>query len=714
MPQSKCGHSSQAAPSSQPVPPPEICLIASLRSPTNFFAKHPIFFSKPVPAKRRNPFSDPTQYSNAKRVRLDTLCEPTLPQSAVKRPNVDAIYLESNRDLTSKTQAELRNLLTINIENKRKNESLITNWERDKEDIVILAGIKMLYTERINGINTAIETAPPIAIPEPLWFQAEVEAENAEFTRTHAKCIEVLRRRFGIQSFREHQLEPMKNVIEGRRDTFVLMPTGAGKSLCYQIPAVVENEESDSVTVVVSPLCSLIEDQVMALTAKGVEAMGLTADTDMRMFKKHLGDGRPNPALIYCTPEKMQKNDFLHRALRDLHGRRKLTMFAVDEAHCITSWGEKFRPAYLHLTTLRDDFPGVPIMALTATATPQTIERIGLNLKLRNPTLIRQSLNRPNLTYLVVPKRNEIDDLVNFIQNRHANHSGIIYRNTQKRCEQLAEILNKRGIPAKAYHAALPDRKNIHTEWKHGKFNVVVATVAFGLGIDKDDVRFVVHYDLPASLENYFQETGRAGRDGRPADCCLYYSFRDKKIILDLARKTDANWAQSFYDVNQRVSAMVEYCQNKTACRRVLLLRYFGERFAKEHCGDKCDNCTNAHLLVSEDLSKEAALAIKLARNLESQRITVLQLIEIFRGADTANTRKNRRNRSAQFGSGRKLSLDQAKLLFDNLLYQGVFVEHQIYTGGDNSSYYLKVGPNAEDEPKAIITYHKRKKYSSL
>ncbi|KAF7359070.1 ATP-dependent DNA helicase hus2/rqh1 [Mycena sanguinolenta] len=577
MLQSKC--TSQADPLPHPVPPPEICLIASLRSPTNFFTNHSVFFSAPTSAKRKNSFSDAPQ-SKAKRIRSDVPpCDPSDAPSQSAQ-NVKAAHL-NHRDLDSKTLVELRNLLVINNENRRQNDIAIANWhEGDGEDIVILTGIGKLYNERINAITAAITTAPSIAISDvPLWIPpSEEEAEDVRFTRTNAKYTKILRDRLGIPSFRKNQLKAIKNIVERRHDTFVLMPTGAGKSICYQLPAVLKNEESDSVTVVVSPLCSLIDDQVAALAAKGVDAIGLAAETDMRMLKKRLSDGRPNPALVYCTPEKIRRNDSLHCALRDLHRRKKLAMFAVDEAHCITSWGEEFRSTYLELSTLRDDFPGVPIMALTSTATSQNINKITLSLKLQNASIIRQSLNRPNLTYLVKQKRNVIDDLVYFIQSGHANHSGIIYRTGRRQCEDLAEKLNKRGISAKAYHALMPDRKSIHTQWKNGQFNVVVATFsgraiawvvdaigfstalaftivaqfqayyfdheAFGFGLavtlkppifDKADVRFVVHYDLPSSLENYYQETGRAGRDGEPADCCLYYTFRNKKTILDLA-----------------------------------------------------------------------------------------------------------------------------------------------------------------------------------
>ncbi|KAJ7237715.1 P-loop containing nucleoside triphosphate hydrolase protein [Mycena haematopus] len=708
MSQSK--YNGKAVPLPGPVPLPPSRVSASLRSPVNFFARHPIF-STPPSFKRRNPFPDFTPIS--KRIRLDiSPSAPTdaLSQSTPTAPNFEAILLENNRDLCSKTRFELRNLLTVNIKNRRQNDVFIANGNR-YDDLVVLTGIGNLYRDRINAIKAALAAGPSVPIPDvPLWISpTEEEGEDVEFPRIPAKYTEVLRRRFGINSFRQGQLEPVKNTVDGLRDTFVLMPTGAGKSLCYQLPAVIANEKTNSVTVVVSPLCSLIDDQVAALAAKGVEAVGLSADTDMSMLKKRLVDGRSKPALIYCTPEKIQKNELLYHGLRHLHKRKQLTLFAIDECHCMTSWGEGFRSeAYQNLHTLRDKFPGVPIMALTSTATPQNIHKIMLNLKLDNPSIIRQSLNRPNLTYLVKQKRNEINDLLGFIQNGHANHSGIIYRTGQKRCEQLARTLNKRGITAKAYHASLPNRKNIHTQWKNDEFRVVVATIAFGMGIDKANVRFVVHYDLPQSLESYYQETGRAGRDGKPADCCLYYSFRDKKTVLSLALSNEDDRAQ-LSNCNEQVSAMVDYCENKLDCRRVLLLRHFGEGFDREDCGDaQCDNCAKANSLVSKDFSAQAALVVALVRAFDGQRITVKQYIEMFRGADTENTRKNGRNRSAQFGAGQKLSHDEANLLFDALLHRGVLVERRVQTSRVNYSYYLKVGANVENKPKVTITYHKK------
>ncbi|KAJ7684345.1 P-loop containing nucleoside triphosphate hydrolase protein, partial [Mycena polygramma] len=497
----------------------------------------------------------------------------------------------------------------------------------------------------------------------------------------------VLKNIFGKKHFRKNQLAAINETMSGR-DVFVLMPTGAGKSLCYQLPAVYQNETNNGTTVVVSPLCSLIDDQVQSLVMKNITVVGLAADTNTVALKNDLIRRRSNlPALLYCTAEKLLKSTPLHEILRHLHKEGNLARFAIDEAHCVSIWGEeRFRIAYQKLHTLRDNFPGVPIMALTSTANQKDIADINRRLKLHNPTVIRQSLNRPNLNYVVRPKRG-LNDLVSFINSSGRRYkSGIIYRTGRKPCETMASTLKKRGIKAKAYHAGLSDkaRKAVQAEWMSGKCRVIVATVAFGMGIDKGDVRFIVHYDLPKSLENYCQETGRAGRDGQPADCVLYYSFRDKKTILDLS-------AVPSIGGQRRMSEMVGYCQEKSACRRGLLLRHFGEVFDQEKCG-RCDNCMNAHLLISKDMSTEAEIAVALVEAFEDlgELVTVGQCVDVLRGRDTVETRKNGRNRNLQYGACKDLTRDIATLIVDQLLYLEVLVECK-GKYGPHHHWYLKV-----------------------
>ncbi|KAJ7891405.1 P-loop containing nucleoside triphosphate hydrolase protein [Mycena olivaceomarginata] len=644
-------------------------------SPVNFFARHPIFFPPEVSASGVS--------GAVKRRSCDTFVGP--------QPKRLKFLDDNHRDLDSKTPTELRVLLTLTIEKGEKIE---------EADIFIRKGIENLYKQRVSAIKAAL-AANLSTPPDELWHPSastEEEVDN-DFMEENTKISEVLRRYFGIEELRKQQIRAIKKTMAGQ-DVFVLLPTGAGKSLCFQLPAVLAHEEKGAVTVVVSPLRSLIHDQVAALEAKSVKVLGLDGETASSVIPTSLVNARSKPALIYCTPEKITNSEPLHRALVHLHRSGKMALFAIDEAHCITQWGKKsYRTNYGQLHTLREDFPGVPIMALTSTATPQNVADIGRHLKLQNPSLIRQSLNRPNLTYTVKPKRNQIDELVKFIQDGHKNHCGIIYRTGKNQCEELARILGGRGIQAKSYHANLPNKDEVHAQWKNDEFKIVVATIAFGMGIDKANVRFVVHYDMPSSLESYYQETGRAGRDGEPADCCLFYSFRHKKVILDLNNKEGP--ARPSDETERQVSAIVEFCEEKT-------------HFDKKDCGDACDNCANAGLLVSRDLSTQASLAVRLVHTLEEKQdqLTVPQCIEVLRGQNTEHTRKNGRNRNPLFGAGRKLTPDLARLLFDKLLYRDALVEQKVHTYGVHFAYYLKLGRDSADffenqhTPIVTVAFH--------
>ncbi|KAF7364876.1 ATP-dependent helicase [Mycena venus] len=520
---------------------------------------------------------------------------------------------------------------------------------------------------------------------------------------------EILQRVFRLDQFRANQLDIITECWV--RDTVVLMPTGGGKSLCFQLPAVLQNEQNSGVTIVVSPLRALIRDQVDSLKAKGIDAVGFTPDAGSD------SECLPNdskPALIYITPEKLRKSNFLYDALSRLYRGGNLARFAIDEAHCISTWGLDFRDTYRELHTIRDDFPGVPIMALTAAGNSEIVVDIIKGLKLENPKVFKQSFNRPNLKYTVEPKRNDLTQVVDFIKCRHSNERGIVYCTARKTSTQVADRLKKNGINASHYHAGLSDKdqKTIQRQWKAGQFGVIVATIAFGMGIDQPDVRFVIHYDLPKSLDNYYQETGRAGRDGLPAECVLYYQFQDLKFILNLdpsyrtpsdspvqARKEDA------------ARAVVRFCVEQTICRRVQLLRHFDEDFVEKDCEGCCDNCAAGVTLVSDDLSEEARVVVTLVNsfNPSYEHLTLKHFIAIFRGADTTETRKNGRNRNPGYGAGGSMSPDIAEILFDRLLHLEVLVERKIETKEGRYHWYLKPGPQAnrflDEDRRLTVTY---------
>ena len=348
------------------------------------------------------------------------------------------------------------------------------------------------------------------------------------------QLAEVNRRVFGNESFLENQ-EPTMNATLSQRDVFCLMPTGGGKSLCFQLTALV----TGGVTVVVMPLVSLMQDQSDQLLALGIETSMFTASTtvdEQRSIYADLENHPPSTNLLFVTPEKITKSDRLLSCLELLNANGFLTKFTIDEAHCVSQWGHDFRKDYLSLRTLRKKFPTVPILALTATATSEVMNDVVRQLHMRRPVILRRSFDRPNLKFEVVPKVKKalVDDIARLIKTQFAGQCGIVYCLAKAECEQLADDLRRRGISATHYHAGEEDRATIQRSWMNDVIHVIVATVAFGMGINKKDVRFVIHASLPKSLENYYQEAGRAGRDGFQAACILYYDYADKARLQHL------------------------------------------------------------------------------------------------------------------------------------------------------------------------------------
>ena len=373
--------------------------------------------------------------------------------------------------------------------------------------------------------------------------------------------LDTLQKVFGFREFRPHQQQIVDQVLGGG-DAFVLMPTGGGKSLCYQIPALLR----EGVGVVVSPLISLMKDQVDALRANGVRAAcynSSLAAAEARQVLAQLHGGELD--LLYVAPERLLSDEFLER-LQSL----KIALFAVDEAHCVSQWGHDFRPEYIQLGRLRQAFPGVPLLALTATADPQTRADILARLQLRRAKVFVAGFDRPNIRYNVLDKQKPFAQLQAFLKGRRGE-AGIVYALSRKRVEEVAAKLAATGLRAAAYHAGLPDaeRKRVQEAFLRDDVQIVVATVAFGMGIDKPNVRFVVHYDLPKNIESYYQETGRAGRDGLPSEALLLFGFGDVAIVRGLIDQ-GGNPEQKRVELH-KLQAMVGFAEAQNCRRRVLL-----------------------------------------------------------------------------------------------------------------------------------------------
>ncbi|KAL2011994.1 hypothetical protein VTN00DRAFT_4712 [Thermoascus crustaceus] len=517
----------------------------------------------------------------------------------------------------------------------------------------------------------------------------------------------VMRDCFHLRGFRPNQLEAINATLSGK-DVFVLMPTGGGKSLCYQLPSVISSGRTRGVTIVISPLLSLMEDQVTHLEKLKIKAFVINGEVDAERRKwvlETLASSRADQIiqLLYITPEMINKNQRLLNSLQKLHRSNKLARIVIDEAHCVSQWGHDFRPDYKELGEIRAKFPGVPVMALTATATENVKVDVMHNLGMRGCEVYSQSFNRPNLTYEVRQKKSAKDvipSIAETITTSYKNQSGIVYCLSRSDCEKIAKQLKKEyGIKTAHYHAGMdPEaRSTVQRNWQSGKHQVIVATIAFGMGIDKPDVRFVIHHTMPKSLEGYYQETGRAGRDGKRSGCYLYYGYKDTGALKRMIDEGEGSPEQKDRQ-RQMLRNVIQFCENKSDCRRVQILAYFNESFRREDCNACCDNCKSDSVFEVHDLTRYAASAVSLVRHLEKrkEKVTLLYCVDIFRGATTKKI-KDEHKRLPQYGVGSDLAPGEVERLFYRLLSEEAFKERNIVNGRGFASQYIYLGRTAAD-----------------
>jgi ATP-dependent DNA helicase RecQ len=470
-------------------------------------------------------------------------------------------------------------------------------------------------------------------------------------------ATQALKKYFGYDTFRPLQADIVQAVYD-RRDTLVLMPTGGGKSICYQIPAVT----LEGTAIVVSPLIALMKDQVEGLQANGIAAAFMNSSLDSataRQVEEDALEGRIK--ILYVSPEKIVSQSF-----QPLLKRLTISLFAIDEAHCISAWGHDFRPEYTQLKFLKTQFPKVPFIALTATADKLTRKDILQQLHFQDPAVFIASFDRPNISLTVRPGQRRLEQIFTFLKE-HANQSGIIYCLSRKSCEDLAEKLVQRGYKASYYHAEVPAarRNKTQEDFINDRVNIICATIAFGMGIDKSNVRFVIHYNLPRNLEGYYQEIGRAGRDGLPAAAMLFFSFADVISYREMIDQSEANAEQKALKT-AKLERMFQFAE-ALVCRRKTVLHYFGETYDQQ-CGN-CDICQNPPRQFDGTIAAQKALS---AISRTGEKVGMNLLVDILRGSSRREIFDNRFHEIKTYGAGRDYAFEDWMFFLLQMIHTGL------------------------------------------
>ncbi|KAL0335240.1 UNVERIFIED_CONTAM: ATP-dependent DNA helicase Q-like 4A [Sesamum radiatum] len=565
---------------------------------------------------------------------------------------------------------------------------------------------KMSHFSASTATPMAFQYETPPTVPfriDPTRLDFQFQANNE--LRTNNKKV------FGNHSFRPNQREVINATMSGY-DVFVLMPTGGGKSLTYQLPALV----CPGITLVISPLVSLIQDQIMHLLQANIPAAYLSANMEWteQEILRELNSDYCKYKLLYVTPEKVAKrtadvtgmvpvhlrvfsvvggslaaleifwlllvfktnrSDALLRQLERLHARESLARIVIDEAHCVSQWGHDFRPDYQGLGILKQKFPTIPVLALTATATMSVKEDVVQALGLVNCIVFRQSFNRPNLRYSVVPKTKKcVEDIDKFIRENHFDECGIVYCLSRMDCEKVAEKLQEFGHKAAFYHGSMDSAQRAMTQkqWSKDEINIICATVAFGMGINKPDVRFVIHHSLPKSIEGYHQECGRAGRDGQPSSCVLYYSYSDYIRVKHMISQGEQTPFASGYNRGSTAPSGRLLETNTENLLRMLI--HFGEKFDSLNCQKTCDNCSKNQSCVEKDVTEIAKQLVELVK-ITRQQFSTAHLLEVYRGSLSQFVKKHRHETLSLHGAGKHLAKGEASRVLRHLVVEDILVE---------------------------------------